>query len=81
MRRRNARWIHRLDRSLLLRHAAVVVTMDDAQREIADGVVLVRGNRIEQLGATGDLPAAPGSTTQSPRRARRGSDSTRRAAA
>jgi len=43
--------------------------------------VLVRGNRIEQLGATGDLPAAPGSTTQSPRRARRGSDSTRRAAA
>ena len=45
-----------MDRSLLLKNAAVLVTMDDAQREIADGAVLIRGNRIEQVGTTADLP-------------------------
>jgi 8-oxoguanine deaminase len=35
-------------RTLLLRHAHVLVTLDDARREIPDGAVFVRGNRIEQ---------------------------------
>jgi cytosine/adenosine deaminase-related metal-dependent hydrolase len=43
--------------TLLLRHAHVVATMDDARREIADGAVFVRGNRIEQVGPTTALPA------------------------
>jgi len=30
--------------------------MDDARREIADGAVLIRGNVIEAVGATADLP-------------------------
>jgi 8-oxoguanine deaminase len=45
-----------LERSLLLRHATVLVTMDDAEREIDDGAVLIRGNRIEQVGPTAALP-------------------------
>jgi cytosine/adenosine deaminase-related metal-dependent hydrolase len=32
--------------------------MDDERREIADGAVLVRGNRIEQVGPTAALPAS-----------------------
>lgn len=44
-------------RTLLLRNAAVVATMDDAQREIADGGVLVRGHAIEAVGPTHALPA------------------------
>ena len=31
--------------------------MDDARREIPDGAVFVRGNRIEQVGATATIPA------------------------
>jgi cytosine/adenosine deaminase-related metal-dependent hydrolase len=31
--------------------------MDDARREIPDGAVFVRGNRIEQVGPTAELPA------------------------
>ena len=44
------------ERTLLARHADVLVTMDDARREIPDGGLFVRGNRIEQVGATADLP-------------------------
>ncbi len=44
------------ERTLLARHADVLVTMDDARREIPDGALFVRGNRIEQVGATADLP-------------------------
>ncbi len=44
------------ERTLLARHADVLVTMDDARREISDGGLFVRGNRIEQVGATADLP-------------------------
>ena len=48
---------HRLsERTLLARHADVLVTMDDARREIRDGALFVRGNRIEQVGTTADLP-------------------------
>jgi cytosine/adenosine deaminase-related metal-dependent hydrolase len=43
-------------RTLLLRHADVVVTMDDARREIHDGAVLVDGHRIAAVGRTADLP-------------------------
>jgi hypothetical protein len=32
--------------TLLARHADVLVTMDDERREIGDGAVFVRGNRI-----------------------------------
>ena len=46
-----------MERTLLARHADVLVTMDDARREIRDGALFVRGNRIEQVGATDELPA------------------------
>jgi 8-oxoguanine deaminase len=38
-----------------VRHARVLVTMDDARREIDDGALLVRGNRIERIGTTAQL--------------------------
>jgi len=38
------------ERTLLLRHATVVATMDDARREIAEGAVLVRGHVVEAVG-------------------------------
>ncbi|MFO1106885.1 MAG: 8-oxoguanine deaminase [Amaricoccus sp.] len=44
------------DRTLLLRDADLLVTMDDARREIAGGSVLVRGGRIQAVGAAADLP-------------------------
>src|SRR5207342_1380853 len=40
----------------------LVATMDDARREIADGAVLIRGNVIEAVGATADLPATADET-------------------
>lgn len=42
--------------TLLIRNAAVLVTMDDTRREIKDGAVLVRDGVIEQLGTTAELP-------------------------
>jgi len=45
-------------KTLLLRHARVLVTMDDARREIADGAVFVRGNAIEAVGPTDALPTS-----------------------
>jgi len=42
-------------RSLLLDNATVVVTMDDARREIRDGAVLVANNRIEAVGTSAEL--------------------------
>ncbi|MEC5399928.1 8-oxoguanine deaminase [Uliginosibacterium sp. H1] len=42
--------------TLLLRHADVLVTMDDTRREIRDGAVFVRDGVIEAVGATADLP-------------------------
>ncbi|HYZ16622.1 MAG TPA: 8-oxoguanine deaminase, partial [Candidatus Acidoferrum sp.] len=44
-------------RSLLLRHATLVATFDDADRTIADGAILVRGNVIEAVGPTRELTA------------------------
>lgn len=42
--------------TLLVKHAAVVVTMDDARREIVDGGLFVRDNVIVQVGRTDELP-------------------------
>jgi len=45
-----------MERTLLARHADVLVTMDDTRREIADGAVFVRGDRIERIGITAEMP-------------------------
>jgi len=42
--------------TLLLRHAAILVTMDDHRREIPDGGLFVRDGFIEQVGPSDDLP-------------------------
>jgi cytosine/adenosine deaminase-related metal-dependent hydrolase len=42
--------------TLLVRNAALLVTMDDRRREIPGGGCFVRGNRIEQIGPTAELP-------------------------
>ena len=43
-------------KTLLIKHARVLVTMDEERREIADGAVFIRGNVIAQVGASSDLP-------------------------
>jgi len=43
--------------TLLIRHARVLLTMDDERRELADGGVFVRDHVIEAVGPSGDLPA------------------------
>ena len=45
------------ERTLLLRNATVVATMDAARREIENGWVLVRGHMIAAVGAPPDVPA------------------------
>jgi 8-oxoguanine deaminase len=45
-----------MPRTLLLRNADVVVTMDPARREIAGGGVYIDGNRIAAVGPTASLP-------------------------
>ena len=40
----------------LVTHASVLVTMDSARREIADGGLFIRDNVIEQVGPSADLP-------------------------
>jgi cytosine/adenosine deaminase-related metal-dependent hydrolase len=45
-----------MEKTLLIRNADMLVTMDDARREIAGGAVFIRGNAIEQVGASADLP-------------------------
>jgi cytosine/adenosine deaminase-related metal-dependent hydrolase len=42
--------------TLLVRDACLLVTMDDARREIAGGGIFVRDNVIEAVGASADLP-------------------------
>ena len=41
----------------LLRNATVLATMDDERREIPDGGVYIRGNLIEAVGPTAELPS------------------------
>jgi cytosine/adenosine deaminase-related metal-dependent hydrolase len=43
-------------RSLLIRNADVVVTMDSARREIAHGGIFIEGNRIVAVGSGDELP-------------------------
>jgi cytosine/adenosine deaminase-related metal-dependent hydrolase len=43
--------------TLLVRHATVLVTMDGARREIADGGLFARDGWIEEVGSSGQLPA------------------------
>ena len=43
---------------LIVRHADVLVTMDDPRREIADGAVVMNGPAVAWVGATAELPAA-----------------------
>ena len=45
-----------MTKTLLIKNARVVVTMDDQRREIDHGAIFVRGNVIEQVGPTADLP-------------------------
>ena len=42
--------------TLLIRHAAFVVTMDDHRREIPDGGLFIRDGFIEQVAKTNELP-------------------------
>ena len=45
-----------MPRTLLVRNADVLVTMDEARREIRGGGVLVEGNRIAAVGSSAELP-------------------------
>ncbi|MES2103428.1 MAG: 8-oxoguanine deaminase [Pseudomonadota bacterium] len=45
-----------MSKTLLIKNARVVVTMDDTRREIAGGAVFIRDNVIEQVGSSADLP-------------------------
>jgi 8-oxoguanine deaminase len=42
--------------TMLVKNTAVLVTMDDARREIAQGGLFIRDNVIEQVGPTATLP-------------------------
>lgn len=45
-----------MTKTLLIKNARVVVTMDEQRREIDNGAIFVRGNVIEQVGPTSELP-------------------------
>lgn len=45
-----------MQRTLLLKNAEVVVCMDDAQREIRNGSIYIKDDRIEAVGAAEELP-------------------------
>lgn len=45
-----------MTKTLLIKHARVLVTMDAERREIDDGAVFIRDNVIEQVGTSADLP-------------------------
>jgi len=42
--------------TLLVRHANILVTMDDHRREIPDGGLFIRDGFIEQVGASSEIP-------------------------
>jgi cytosine/adenosine deaminase-related metal-dependent hydrolase len=42
--------------TLLVKHAALLITMDDLRREIPEGGLFIRDGFIEQVGATSELP-------------------------
>ena len=43
-------------KTLLIKNARVLVTMDEQRREIDNGAVFVRGNVIDQVGTSAELP-------------------------
>jgi 8-oxoguanine deaminase len=43
--------------TLLVRHAQLLVTMDDQRREIKDGGLFIRDGFIQEVGASADLPS------------------------
>lgn len=45
-----------MTKTLLIKNARVLVTMDAERREIADGAIFIRDNIIEQVGNSADLP-------------------------
>jgi cytosine/adenosine deaminase-related metal-dependent hydrolase len=45
-----------MPRTLLVRNADVLVTMDDARRGIRNGGVLIEGGRIVAVEPSGELP-------------------------
>lgn len=45
-----------MSRTLLIRNARVLVTMDEQRRELADGAIFIRDHVIEQVGYSADLP-------------------------
>ena len=47
-----------MTKTLLIRNARVLVTMDDERREIPSGAVFIRDNVIEQVGPSDQLPAS-----------------------
>jgi len=47
-----------MTKTLLIRHARMLVTMDAQRREIDDGAVFIRGPAIEAVGTTAELPAS-----------------------
>lgn len=46
----------RARKTLLVKHADILVTMDDTRREIKDGGLFIEGGIIRQVGPTQDLP-------------------------
>lgn len=48
--------------TLLLKNARVIATMDDEEREIENGYILVRNNRIEAVGTSDECPQDAGRT-------------------
>ena len=47
-----------MNKTLLIKNASVVVTMNDNRDEISNGAVFIRYNVIEQVGHSADLPLA-----------------------
>lgn len=45
-----------MSKTLLIKNAHILVTMDDERREIPNGALFIRNNVIEQVGTTADLP-------------------------
>ncbi|MGH8808752.1 MAG: 8-oxoguanine deaminase, partial [Noviherbaspirillum sp.] len=45
-----------MSKTLLIKNAQILVTMDRERREIPDGAVFVRDNVIEQVGPSAELP-------------------------
>lgn len=45
-----------MSKTVLIKNALVLVTMDDERRELPDGALFIRDNVIEQVGRTADLP-------------------------